>query len=118
MDARSQRRLAAAAGLAIAVVTAAVWWATSSAPPERVSAPGPDGADPGRAPTPGVADAPPAGMASAPPPRPDARAPRHPPAEEVARLSERVLMARLRELGGSDPTAAVQLAREARRRFG
>lgn len=84
-------------------------------PPEPAEPPpaGAAGAGGAKAAVPAVPDA----TATPTAARPDARPrPRLTP-EQVAQLGEAVLMARLRDVAGSDPSAAVELAREGNRRF-
>jgi len=111
----SSRWLAAAAGVAgvaIAIGAVVAWRATStSSGPEPAPAPPPPAADAGAA-------APPAGTSAPAPTAATARpAPPRPAPEQLAKLGEAVLMARLRKVAGSDPAAAVELAREGNRRF-
>jgi hypothetical protein len=108
------RRLAAIVGVAIAVAAVVVWRAMSMAPPEPGETSLPPAAGVGGAPVaapsgPAVPDA--AATPAAARPRP-----RLTP-EQVAQLGEAVLMAHLRDVAGSDPNAAVELAREGNRRF-
>jgi len=115
---RSPRRLAGVAGIAgiagvaIAIAAAVSWRATStSSGPEPVPAPPPPAVDAGAA-SPRAGSSAPAG----PPATAHPARPRLAP-EQLAKLGEAVLMARLREVAGPDPTAAVELAREGNRRF-
>jgi len=104
----SAQRLAAISGAVLVLACAALWRAKSGSHPDAPAGgdgPGPSAAVERPAPAP----------SAAPPPATPAPGPLTP--AQLAELDEARLMARLRTAAGSDPTLAVQLAREGNRRF-